>query len=196
MDKINFKKDLGYLYNASSRTPSIVQVPEMYYLKIEGEGSPEGQGFQHAAGTLYPIAYTLKYMIRENLNIDFGVMPMEVQWNVNRERKGEFTWTMMLMQPHYIAKKLFEEACDRVAVKYNVPYLSKVRYENLAEGLCVQMMHKGDYNLMNHTLEIMIDYIKEQGYTSSRDTHDIYLNNVLKTKTENLKTIMRLPIFK
>lgn len=168
----------------------------MYYLKFDGEGSPKEQGLQDAANTLYPIAYTLKFMVRKACDIDYGVMPMEVQWHVNREKKGNFTWTMMLMQPKYITKDLYEEACEKVRVKYDLPFLHQVRYEKVAGGLSVQMKHQGDYNLMNNTLDKMLTFVKEQGYTSERDTHDIYLNNVLKTKTENLKTIMRLQVKK
>lgn len=194
MEKINLKKELNNLYNASSKSPSFVEVPEMLFLKIDGSGSPEEIGFQKAAETLYPIAYTLKFMVRSALNVDYGVLPMEVLWNVNREKTGGFKWTMMLMQPHYITKKLFEMARDKANNKYDLPLLDKVRFESFKEALCVQMMHKGAYENMNHTLKYMLDFIAEQGYASKQDTHDIYLNDIRKTKPENLKTIMRLPV--
>ncbi len=194
MDKINIKKELINLYNASAKSPSIVEVPKMAFLKIDGVGSPKEKGFQDAASTLYPIAYTLKFMVREVNNIDYGVLPMEILWKINRENKGDFKWTMMLMQPEYITRELYERACDIVGVKFDLPLLTSVRFESYTEGLCAQMMHKGHYTQMNNTLEKMLTFIKEQGYTSERDTHDIYLNDVRKTKTENLKTIMRLPI--
>jgi Uncharacterized conserved protein len=194
MLKVDLKKEYKNFYHASSITPSIVEIPKMNYLKIDGIGSPEGQGFKEAINTLYPIAYTLKFMVRETQNIDYGVMPLEAQWKVNRERKGDFAFTLMLMQPNYVTKELYEEAINRVNRKYDLPNLSRVRYESLEEGLCVQLIHKGDYKLMNQTLDNMLKFISERGYNSERDTHDIYLNNALKTKTENLRTIMRLPV--
>jgi hypothetical protein len=194
MDKIDFKKELKSLYNASAKAPSLVEVPEMNYLMVSGKGTPSDQDFEDAANTIYPLAYTLKFMVRETLNIDYGVMPMELVWEVNREKKGDFHFTMMIMQPQYITKDLFESAYEKVRNKFNPPLLEKVRFEGLSEGLCIQMMHKGDYNKMNTTLEKMLQFVSEQGYTSNRDTHDIYLNNALKTKKENLKTIMRLMV--
>ena len=196
MEKINFKKELKNLYSASTKKPVIVKVPKMNFLMVEGFGNPMENEFQDAAKTLYPLAYTLKFMIRKIKNIDYGVLPMEVCWTLNRKNKNDFKWIMMLMQPKYVIQKLYEEAYERVKIKFDPPLIKKVRFESFDEGLCVQVMHKGAYEKMNDTLEDMLSFIKSQGLTSERDTHDIYLNDVRKTKPENLKTIMRLPVKK
>jgi len=196
MEKINFKKELSNLYSASVKKPELIKVPKMNFLMVEGFGTPRENEFQNAAKTLYPLAYTLKFMIREIKDIDYGVLPMEVIWTLNRKKKGDFKWVMMLMQPKYITQKLYEEAYERVKIKFDPPLIKKVRFESFDEGLCVQVMHKGAYEKMNDTLENMLTFIKEHGYTSERDTHDIYLNDVRKTRPENLKTIMRLPVKK
>ncbi len=195
MQKIDLKAQLKTIYSASSRRPAIVEVPEMNYLKIDGRGNPSQTEFQEAAQTLFPVAYTLKFMVREKLDIDFKVMPMEVIWNIDRENK-EYYWTMMLMQPGCITNDLFITACHLVKQKHNPKSLDKVGFESLSEGLCAQIVHKGSYENMNSTLEKMLMFINQEGYKSNRDTHDIYLNNVTKTKQENLKTIMRLKIWR
>jgi hypothetical protein len=81
----------------------------MNFLLMDGKGKPDGSGFQQAASTLFPLAYTLKWAVRLERDIDFHVMPMEVQWRVNREAK-EFKWTMMLMQPEYVTAEMVAEA--------------------------------------------------------------------------------------
>ncbi|PKO01072.1 MAG: hypothetical protein CVU42_01095 [Chloroflexi bacterium HGW-Chloroflexi-4] len=60
MVKIDHRKILKHLYHPSSKSPSIVEVPAMNYLMIDGIGKPDGDQFQQAAGLLYPLAYTLK----------------------------------------------------------------------------------------------------------------------------------------
>ncbi len=195
MQKIDMKAQLKTIYSTSARRPTIIEVPEMNYLKIDGSGNPSQTEFQKAAQTLFPIAYTLKFMVREKLDMDFKVMPMEVIWNIDRGNK-EYFWTMMLMQPDCITADLFITACHWVKEKHNPKLLDKVRFESLCEGLCAQIMHKGSYQEMNSTLEKMLLFINQEGYTSNRDTHDIYLNNVTKTKQENLKAIMRLKIWR
>ena len=132
-------------------------------------------------------------MVREQQGIDYRVMPMEVRWFVNREKK-QFKWTMMLMQPEMVTDELYAEALERVKAKAVPPSLAKLRFESYHEGLCVQILHKGPYPKMDDTFEEMMAFIKAQGYTSERKSHDIYLNSILRTKPENLKTIIRSPI--
>jgi hypothetical protein len=196
MLKVDHRKILKHLYQPSSKTPALVDVPPMNFLLMDGKGKPNGSGFQQAASTLYPLAYTLKFMIRSASNVDYHVMPMEVQWRVNREAK-EFNWTMMLMQPEYVTAELVEEARQKVLDKVEASLLEQVRFEAVTEGMCVQFLHVGAYEGMATAMEKMIAVAEAQGYEiPKRSAHDIYLNDVRKTKPENLKAVMRLAIRK
>ena len=196
MLKVDHRKTLKHLYHPSSKAPALVDVPPMNFLLMDGKGKPNGSGFQQAASTLFPLAYTLKWMVRLESDIDFHVMPMEVQWRVNREAK-EFNWTMMLMQPEYVTAELVEEARQKVLAKVEPSLLEQVRFELVTEGMCVQFLHVGDYEGMDTAMERMIALAEAQGYEiPKRNAHDIYLNDVRKTKPENLKAVMRLAIRK
>jgi hypothetical protein len=196
MLKIDHRKTLRQLYHPSSRLPSLVEVPPMNFLMMDGRGKPDGKQFPQAASTLYPLAYTLKYMVRFAKDIDFHVMPMEVHWRVNREKK-EFAWTMMLMQPEYVIAEMVVEAKRKVQSKVDASLLDKVRFEQLAEGMCVQFLHIGPYDGMDAALDKMLAVAGEQGYSVPvRNSHDIYLNDVRKAKPENLKAVMRLPVIR
>jgi hypothetical protein len=166
----------------------------MNFLMMDGHGKPSGRSFQEAASTLYPLAYTLKFMVRAVCNIDYHVMPMEVRWQVNREKK-EFAWTMMLMQPEYISVDMVNEARQKVLSKVEAVLLERARFESFTEGMCVQFLHIGPYEEMDAVLEKMLAFAEAQGYVvPARNAHDIYLNDVRKTKRENLKSVMRLPV--
>jgi len=194
MFNIDHRKTLKHLYHPSHKTPALVDIPAMNFLMMDGRGKPDGKQFPQAAGTLFPLAYTLKWMVRLGSDIDFHVMPMEVRWRVNREKK-EFAWTMMLMQPEYVTAELVKEAMQKVRAKVDGSLLDQVRFESFAEGLCVQFLHIGAYEGMDAALERMLAVASEQGVSvPARNAHDIYLNDVRKTKSENLKTIMRLPV--
>ena len=67
MKKIDFKK------------VDVVEVPQLNYLMIDGEGDPNtSQSFQDAIDVLYPLSYALKFMIkRGEIEIDYGVLPLE-----------------------------------------------------------------------------------------------------------------------
>ncbi len=193
MIKIDHRKELKQLYYASARKPSVVDVPPLNFLMIDGAGKPDRQEFQDAAGTIYPVAYTLKFMVRKQQEIDYRVMPMEVRWFVNRAKK-QFKWIMMLMQPEEVTDELYAAALAEVKAKGVPPSLGKLRFEQFAEGRCVQMMHKGPYEAMEATFERMLNFVDEQGFSTDHLTHDIYLNSILKAKPENLKTIMRVQV--
>jgi hypothetical protein len=196
MLKIDHRKILKHLYHPSSKTPILVDVPPMNFLLMEGKGKPNGGGFQQVASTLFPLAYTLKWMVRLESEVDFHVMPMEVQWRVNREAK-EFNWTMMLMQPNHVTAEMVEEARQKVLEKVEPSLLEQVRFESVTEGMCVQFLHIGVYEGMDAAMEKMIAAAEAQGYEiPMRNAHDIYLNDVRKTKPENLKAVMRLAIRK
>jgi hypothetical protein len=194
MSKIDHRKIYKHLYHGSKTTPALVDVPPLNFLMADGRGKPDGQEFQDIASTLFPVAYTLKFMLRSRGGDDYHVMPMEVQWRVNRQTR-QFAWTMMLMQPEFITQALVDEAVSKVAEKSSPPLLSRLRFECIAEGMCVQFLHVGPYEGMDQALEKMQAYAEQQGYfIPVRNAHDIYLNDVRKTKPENLKAIMRLAV--
>lgn len=196
MFKIDHRKTLKHLYRPSHKMPALVDVPPMNFLMMDGHGKPDGKQFQQVASVIFPLAYTLKWTVRLGSDIDFHVMPMEVCWRVNREKK-EFAWTMMLMQPDYVTTERVSEAREKVRAKVDESLLEQVRFESFAEGLCVQFLHIGSYEGMDAALENMLAVADAQGCTvPARNAHDIYLNDVRKTKSENLKTVMRLPVIR
>ena len=196
MLKIDHRQTLKQLYHPSSKTPVLLEVPPMNFLMVDGRGKPDGKQFPQAASVLFPLAYSLKWMVRLGSDIDFHVMPMEVLWKVNRQKK-EFAWTMMLMQPEYVTTELVTAARQKVQSKVEAVMLAKVRFEQYAEGTCVQYLHVGPYEGMHLALEKMLAVAASQGYTTpARNTHDIYLNDVRKTKPANLEAVMRLPVMR
>ncbi|MFZ6027421.1 MAG: GyrI-like domain-containing protein [Chloroflexota bacterium] len=196
MLKIDHRKTLKHLYHPSGKAPGLIDVPPMNFLMLDGRGKPDGKGFSQAAGVLFPLAYTLKWLIRLACDVDFHVMPMEVRWRVDREKK-EFAWTMMLMQPEMVTLDWVAEARQKVQSKVDAALLDQIRFETFMEGMCVQFLHVGPYEGMDAAMERMAAHAEQQGYCIPvRSAHDIYLNDIRKTKPENLKAIMRFTVTK
>ena len=186
----DLKQTLKPLYRASSARPALIDVPELNYLQIDGTGRPEEAGFEQAAQALYPLVYTLKYMPG---GLPFTIMPMEVSWTLDRTAKT-FAWTMFMVIPDAVDDALLAQAAAQVRQKHNPQRLVDVRRVRWAEGRCVTMLHRGPYETMNDTLGKMNAFGAARGLTLRPDTHDIYLNSVLKTRPENLRTIMRAAV--
>ena len=202
MKKIDYKKELKHLYKPSPKSVEIVDVPEMNFLMIDGQGDPNtSQGYSDAIEALYAVSYALKFMIKKGeLEVDYGVMPLEGLWWVDDmsqfdiNDKTNWKWTAMIMQPEYVAQDLFAVACEQMEKKKNPAALPKVRFESLREGKAAQTMHLGLFSEEGPTIERIHDFIKGSGYTAVGKHHEIYLSDIRKAAPEKWKTIIRQPI--
>ena len=114
MKKIDLKKELKELYRPSAKKVSVVEVPRMSYLMIDGKGDPNtSQEYKDAMETLFPLAYALKFMLkRGEAQLDYVVMPSEGLWwaedmsQFSVEDKGNWLWTSLILQPQLIRNLL------------------------------------------------------------------------------------------
>jgi hypothetical protein len=201
MEKIDYKKELKELYNPSMKEPSIVDVPEMEYLMIDGTGYPgTSKEYTEAIEALYTVSYTLKFMIKKEIGIDYGVLPLEGLWwadDMNDFAKGikdSWKWTAMIMQPAHVTKELYEKAFGAARKKKPLPALSKMQLEKFSEGLSAQIMYIGPYSAEGPTIEKLHAYIKENDCALRGKHHEIYLSDPRKSAPEKLKTVIRQPI--
>ena len=206
MPKIDLKKENKELYAPSAKEISIVDVPKMNFLMIDGKGDPNtSRDYQDAIEALFPVSYKIRFIYEKEKAQDYVVMPLEGLWWV--ENMGDFSiqdksgwkWTAMIRQPDFITKEIMKKAIEEVEKKKNLPALSKIKFENLHEGLSAQIMHIGPYSEERPTVEKLHDFIEEKGYEFNGSIpgerhHEIYLSDVRRTKPEKLKTIIRQPI--
>ena len=81
--KIDFKKTLKHLYGPSSREFSVVEVPTMQYLMIDGVGAPGGPAYTQAVEWLFAVSYPIKFNSKIELGRDYVVPPLEGLWWAN-----------------------------------------------------------------------------------------------------------------
>ncbi|MES9904028.1 MAG: GyrI-like domain-containing protein [Sedimenticola sp.] len=202
MDKIDFKKELKVLYKPSAKKVDIVEVPKLNYFMVDGEGDPNtSQSFQDAIDVLYPLSYTLKFMIKKGeLGIDYGVLPLEGLWwaddmsSFSVENKDGWKWTLMIMQPDFVTKEMVQEAMEQVKVKKNPVSLPLVRFESFEEGKVAQIMHIGPFSEEGPTVEKVHSFIEENGSQRRGKHHEIYLSDIRRAAPEKWKTIIRQPM--
>jgi hypothetical protein len=201
MEKIDFKKELKHLYNPSAKEVTAVNVPAMNFLMIDGKGDPNtSQQYREAVETLFTVSYALKFMVKKGKNVDYAVMPLEGLWWVDdmtkfsAERKDEWKWTSMIMQPKYVNLADVNMAIDNTSNKKKLPALTKLRFESYNEGTAAQIMHIGPYSAEGPNIQKLHIFIQEKGHVLSGKHHEIYLNNPNKTVPAKLKTILRQPM--
>lgn len=206
MTKIDLKKENKELYNPSIKEPSLISVPEMKFLMIDGEGDPNtSQEYQDAMEALFPVSYKVKFISKKEKSQDYVVMPLEGLWWVDNmedfsiEDKSSWKWTAMIRQPDFISKRMINEAIEEVEKKKNPAALSKIRFESLHEGLSAQIMHIGPFSEEGPTVAKLHAFIEEKGYefdgtSTGEKHHEIYISDMRRTKPEKLKTIIRQPV--
>ena len=203
MNRIDYKKQLKELYQAKTNNPVTVNVPKMNYILIDGHGDPNtSQEYIDAIQTLYPVAYTIKFMCKKELEFDYGVMPLEGLWWTEKmadfkiDDKSNWLWTAMIMQPDIVTKDIFERAVNQVAGKKNPTSLDKISFESYEEGRSAQVMYVGPYSGEGPTIIELHEFINQQGGNldeTNTHHHEIYLGDPRRTDPSKLKTIIRQP---
>ena len=210
MPVFDFKKEYKDLYLPKNK-PSIVDVPKMRFIMVEGKGDPNTSAFYKAAvEVLYVLSYSIKMSKKNSTQpegyFDYVVPPLEGLWWFEEEhfdgsvigRKDEFNWTMMIRQPDFVTSQVFETAKAVLSKKKPEADTSIARLEDFTEGLCAQVMHIGSYDDEPPTVAALEAFIESQGYRTEmsgmRQHHEIYIGDPRKTAPEKLKTVIRHPI--
>lgn len=201
MTKIDFKRELKHLYRPSTKKIEIVDVPAMNFLMIDGTGDPNtAQEYKDAVEALFSASYTLKFIVKKNKGVDYGVLPLEGLWwaddmtQFSTANKGLWKWTSMIMQPEHVTKDLVNTALEQVKKKKDLPSLPKIRFSSFNEGLSAQTMYVGPYSDEAPTIKKIHKFIKETGHELRGKHHEIYLSDPRRSKPEKMKTIIRQPI--
>ena len=201
MEKINYKKKLQHLYKPSVKEVEIVEVPQMNFLMIDRDGGPNHPTFQNAIEVLFPLSYTLKFMIKKSdIGIDYGVLPLEGLWWADdmssfiKDKKDDWKWTLMIMQPELITNEMVVEAINQVRVKKNPTSLPLVRFESINEGKVAQIMHIGPFSEEGPTVQKLHSFIKDSGKKIIGKHHEVYLSDIRRAAPEKWKTIISQPL--
>lgn len=199
--KLDLKRELRHLY-APGREPSLVEVPELSFLMIDGQDDPNtSPEYQQAIEALYSVAYTAKFTLKRAPDgLDFAVMPLESLWwapgaeSFAMASKSEWRWTAMIVQPDAVTPELFEQAREAASAKRALPALELMRLERYAEGAAAQVMYVGPYSEEGPTIERLHAFIAEQGCAPAGKHHEIYLGDPRRSAPEKLKTVIRQPV--
>jgi hypothetical protein len=202
--KIDLWAENKELYTPSSRQPSLVKVPAMAYIMVDGAGDPNTSPFfRDAISALYGAAYTLKFMLKKHSGVDFRVMPLSGRFHADDPsvfllgKKDEWKWTLMIPLPSVVRQADFSKAVAGAKEKKKAsPALSLLRREVVREGLCAQILHKGPYAAERPTIEKLHAFIHELGLVFSGAHHEIYLSDPNRSSPEKMKTIIRQPVKK
>ncbi|MBQ6807524.1 MAG: GyrI-like domain-containing protein [Lachnospiraceae bacterium] len=214
VEKLDYKKEYKDLYQPATK-PSIIDVPEMIFIAVDGKGNPNTcEAYKEAMEILYGLSFTIKMSKMSGTQpegyFEYVVPPLEGFWSVdgvdfdgtNVTDKDKFCWTTMIRQPEFVTEEVFKQAKEALVKKKPelAQVIEKARYYKIKEGLCVQIMHKGSYDDEPQSIVKMRQYATEMGYiedfSDTRFHHEIYLSDPRRCAPEKLRTVIRHPIRK
>ena len=178
----DLKKAHKELY-APKQQFTLVDVPPLNYLMVDGEGDPNrAPAYREAVETLYRASYAA----RKAAGQKHVVAPLEGLWWADdlgvftARDKGAWQWTMMIAQPDFVTADMVPET---------------VRFERFDEGRCVQILHVGSYDDETPVLAELHDrWLPANGLRERGKHHEIYLSDPRKTQPAKLRTILRQPV--
>jgi hypothetical protein len=203
MEKLDLRKDLKYLYQPGSKAPTMVDVPRMRFLAVEGLGrvGEEGSDFQQGVQAIFSLGYPLKFGAKKQLDIDYPVMPLEgLYWNADGGREFDpdkprrMAWKLLMMVPDAISDDFVESTRADVLQKKDLPRLADLKVEAIKEGPSVQIMYVGPYDQELPTIERMISWAENAGFEVLGPHHEIYIGDPTRAAPEKLKTVLRYPV--
>jgi len=201
MAKIDLKKELKHLYQASAREVVQVEVPAMTYLMVDGAGDPNTErAYTEAVEALFSVSYTAKFTLKKSPRAtDYAVMPLEGLWwaddmsKFSVADKSNWKWTMMILQPDFVDRRTLDGAIDAVRDRKDLPALARLRIETFTEGRCAQTLHIGPFSAEGPTIERVHQFIAARSGLTGKH-HEIYLSDIRKAAPSKWKTIIRQPM--
>ncbi len=189
--------------------PEIIQIPQFSFITIQGEGNPNSEMFAKNIQSLYTISYAIKMSLKKEETKpsgyqDYTVYPLEGLWGLNEEaiknftgkiNKDNFVYTIMIRQPDFVDATYFEKIREITQKKKPEVDLSALKLEQIEDGECIQMLHKGSFDDEPASFAIMSEFAQEHGKTRiSKNHREIYLSDFRKVPAEKLKTVLRFRI--
>lgn len=197
--KYEWKKNEKNLYGVKQK-PQLIEIPSVYYIMIKGEGNPNESDFSNRISALYSLAYGIKMLFKnmekEELEYsDFTVFPLEGIWEKSDDEefdKNKLKYTIMIKQPYFITKEIFDLAFEKVKKKKPNELYDEVSFDCIESKKAIQILHIGSFDTEIESFEKLDNFANEMNLERSEKLHtEIYLNNKNRTAEDKLKTILR-----
>ena len=193
-------KRLQELYLPSDKAFTLVDVPDMQFVMIDGEGSPDGEPYTHAMRWLFSVIYPIKRIAKERMGKRFVEPPMEGLWWADdmedfiAGNKAKFKWRMMIVTADWVTDEMFEQAILKTKERLGeVP--GSLRLGTYGEGRSVQIMHIGPPAGSGPILaRLHGEFLPDNKLICNGHHHEIYLNDPRRVAPEKIRTVFRQPV--
>lgn len=195
-----FFRKIKHLYSPSQKEFTLVDVPELKYMMIDGTGGPEDELFAKSIKWIFMAIHPLRQLARKKLGKNFVEPPLECLWwsdkghNLSQIDKKNWKWRLMIVIGDWMDDELLDDALQKARENINGD-ISTLRYEMYHEGKSVQILCQGNMDkIQKINSQLYERYLPDHGLSPKGYHHEIYLNDVSRDFPKNMKMIIRQPI--
>ena len=203
--KYEWRKEEKEIYLPKEK-PTLINIPKSKYFCIKGRGNPNNEDFSKRIEALYTLSYAVRMMPKNGFTpigyFEYTVYPIEGLWDLTEEgrksdilNKAELIYTIMIKQPDFVTEEVVNKAFEIVNKKKSNPLLNEVYFNEIEDGLSVQMLHIGDYDSEPETFKKMKEFINDNNLEIKTLVHrEIYLSDARRVDRDKLKTVLRYQV--
>ena len=165
--KHDWRKKEKHIYIPKNKPESIILPPFKYFM-VEGKGNPNDEFFGEYIGVLYSLSYAVKMspksvIVPQNY-FEYTVYPLEGVWDISEEAKKNYSgqldkntliFNLMIRQPDFVTDEFARDILERTKKKKTHELLDKVKFGEIKDDNCVQMMHLGSYDTESESFKEM-----------------------------------------
>ena len=142
------------------------------------------------------LSLTLDGVLKKDMFSNEGLRPMDYK-TYQVFYPDNLVFKLMIRQPDFVDKDFALQIFEQTKMKKPHNLLEKVRFEEIIEGNCIQMLHLGSYDSEPESFRLMESFAKQDNYCRISKTHrEIYLSDARKVSPDKLKTVLRFSIEK
>jgi hypothetical protein len=200
MSALDDRRRLEELYLPSADDFVLVDVPNLQFVMIDGEGDPAGAAFAQASRWLFAVIYPIKRIAKQRMGKRYVEPPLEGLWwaddlndfiAVNR---AKLKWRLMIVTADWVDAEMFDQAVAKASERLGEPP-SSLRLERFAEGTSVQIMHVGPNSEEAATIaRLHSQFLPDHHLLPNGHHHEIYLTDPSRVAPEKRKTVLRQPV--
>jgi len=186
--------DLRHELTARPDRVRFLVIPGRRYFMVDGTDAPGGAAFRDAIAALYPVAYTLHFVLkRRGVTAPVGALEGLFDHGAAGATRT-WAWRLLLPVPDEATDAEIQAAIAAAGEKKGVDLVARLRCESWEEGPVAQHMHIGPYDAEEPTISRLHAAIGEAGLTPRGLHHEIYLSDPGRTAPDRLRTLIRQPV--
>lgn len=188
--------------------PELVTVPPFRFFNISGKGNPNDEFFGEYTGVLYSLSYAVRFSRKQGIApagyFEYANYPLEGIWDIAGDAKKNYygepdkdslLFNLMMRQPDFVTGEFALEIIERTKKRKPHKLLDRVKFLNIEDGPCVQMLHKGSFDTEPESFGRMEAFTMEQGLERAGHIHrEIYLTDTRKVSQEKYRTVLRFQV--